>query len=81
MRLPLGATCHVDRYQEGDLPTAVSHYDRKRSERQPYAKQRDVETFGTSDSYGWSQDKIRQYAKPERADFGDFVRSKGFRLD
>jgi len=31
--------------------------------------------------YGWSEDKARQYSKPERADFGAFVRAKGFRLD
>ena len=31
--------------------------------------------------YGWSEDKARQYAEPLRADFGAFVRAKGFRLD
>ena len=31
--------------------------------------------------YGWSEDKVRQYATPERADWGAFVRAKGFRLD
>jgi len=32
-------------------------------------------------SYGWSEDKPRQYAEPLRADFGAFVRVKGFRLE
>ena len=32
-------------------------------------------------SYGWSEDKARQYSVPERADFGAFVRRKGFKLD
>ena len=31
--------------------------------------------------YGWSEDKARQYAEPLRADFGAFVRKKGFNLD
>jgi nitroreductase/FMN reductase [NAD(P)H] len=31
--------------------------------------------------YGWSEDKARQYAVPERADFGAYVRARGFRLD
>ena len=31
--------------------------------------------------YGWSEDKARQYSVPERADFGAFVRRKGFKLD
>ena len=29
---------------------------------------------------GWSEDKARQYSKSERADFGVFVRRKGFDL-
>ena len=32
-------------------------------------------------AYGWSEDKARQYSVPERADFGAFVRAKGFKLD
>ena len=27
--------------------------------------------------YGWSEDKARQYARPQRADFGAFVRAAG----
>ena len=30
--------------------------------------------------YGWSEDKARQYAVPQRADFGAFVRRQGFNL-
>ena len=29
----------------------------------------------------WSRDKVRQYYVPERADFGAFLRAKGFRLE
>jgi hypothetical protein len=37
--------------------------------------------FGTAEFYGWSEDKVRQCAGPERADWGAFVRGKEFRLD
>ena len=47
----------------------------------PYARQRAPERFGTHSEYSWSEDKARQYARPERADFGAFVRGKGFNLD
>ena len=30
--------------------------------------------------YGWSEDKARQYSVPERADFGTYIREKGFSL-
>lgn len=81
-RLPLGATVHRDRYSEGDdLRATVEGYDRWRAERLPYRTQREPERFGTVDNYGWSEEKARQYARPERADFGQFVRARGFRLD
>ena len=80
-RLPLGVTVHRDRYAEPGLRAAVSAYDAEREAAQPYASQRFPEQFGQSDSYGWSQDKVRQYSQPERADFGAFVRKKGFALD
>jgi nitroreductase/FMN reductase [NAD(P)H] len=80
-RLPLAQTFHTDRYDEGDAAAAIAAYDARRRAVQPYAKQRYVEAFGEAPDYGWSEDKARQYAKPERADFGGFVRQKGFRLD
>lgn len=80
LRLPLAATVHVDRFTETDRDT-VAGYDRRRAAVQPYKKQRYADEFGTSADYGWSEDKARQYARPERADFGAFVRRKGFRLD
>lgn len=80
-RLPLKATCHVDRYQEENLQNAVREYDNARRAAQPHQTQRFVDQFGTSHDYGWSEDKVRQYSKPERADFGQFIRRKGFCLD
>lgn len=80
-RLPLSVTCHVDRYSEEGLQDKISAYDRDRAAAQPYAQQRVTETFGVSKSYCWSEDKARQYSKPERTTFGAFVRAKGFCLD
>ena len=79
-RLPLAATVHVDQFEEGDLRQQVQDYDRRRAAVQPYARQRYADEFGSTQPYGWSEDKARQYAKPERADFGTFVRRKGFDL-
>ncbi len=81
MRLPLAATVHIDRYGADIQRPAIEVYDRARAATQPYETQRSPEDFGASDNYGWSEDKARQYAKPERTDFGAFVRAKGFKLD
>jgi nitroreductase/FMN reductase [NAD(P)H] len=79
-RLPLEVTVHVDRYDETDLQQKIEAYDRRRRELQPYRRQRQSERYGESEGYGWSEDKARQYAVPERADFGAFVRAKRFNL-
>jgi nitroreductase len=80
-RLPLEVTVHTDRYSEDGLREQIATYDQRREAAQPYRQQKNVEEFGRSATYGWSQDKARQYAKPERADFGAFVRRKGFNLE
>jgi FMN reductase [NAD(P)H] len=80
-RLPLSLTLREDRYVEGDLAGEIDAYDRRRAALRPYRGQRDVARFGTAAFYGWSEDKARQYAELLRADFGAFVRAKGFRLD
>ena len=80
-RLPLSLTLREERYVEGDLAGEIDAYDRRRAALRPYRSQRDVARFGTASFYGWSEDKARQYAEPLRADFGAFVRAKGFRLD
>ncbi|OGA53289.1 MAG: NADPH-dependent oxidoreductase [Betaproteobacteria bacterium RIFCSPLOWO2_12_FULL_62_58] len=79
-RLPLEATVHVDRYDETDMKEKIDAYDRRRHETQPYRKQRHAERYGKAAFYGWSEDKARQYAVPERTDFGEFIRQKGFSL-
>jgi hypothetical protein len=81
LRLPLATTVHKDRFEETGLRQAIDAYDERRDELQPYAQQRYPDEYGTTTPYTWSEDKARQYSKPERADFGAFIRSKGFRLD
>ena len=81
MRLPLDVTVHRNGYREGGVRESVEGYDRRREAAQPYREQRSVEVFGKVVDYGWSEDKARQYAVPERADFGAYIRARGFRLD
>lgn len=80
-RLGLDLTLHEDRYDEGDLAGRLAGSDRRREQRLPYRRQREPERWGAATEYGWSEDKTRQYARPQRADFGAFVRHIGFRLD
>ena len=80
-RLGLDVSIHHDRYDESGLKEKVAAYDRRREAVQPYKTQRHTDKFGESADYGWSEDKARQYSVPERADFGAFVRKKGFKLD
>lgn len=80
-RLPLATTVHSDTFGDARIEEQISAYDRRRAAAQPYAAQRFAADFGTCSDYGWSEDKARQYAKPERAGFGAFIRAKGFSLE
>ena len=80
-RLGLDVSIHHGRYDETGLRDKIAAYDRRREAVQPYKSQRYADRFGISPAYGWSEDKARQYSVPERADFGAFVRRKGFKLD
>src|SRR3954469_965048 len=79
-RLGLSSTIHEGRYDEGDLAARIDAYDKRRAAIHPY-KPRDPARWGDVAFYGWSEDKARQYGVPQRADFGTFVRKKGFKLD
>jgi len=79
-RLPLEVTVHVDRYDETGIRERIDAYDRRRHALLPYRKQRYADRYANVDFYGWSEDKARQYSVPERADFGAFIREKGFSL-
>ncbi|UCF76029.1 MAG: nitroreductase family protein [Betaproteobacteria bacterium] len=79
-RLSLNVTVHEDRYSESELREKIEAYDRRRHAVLPYRRQRNIERFGEAPFYGWSEDKARQYAVPERTDFGAFIRRQGFSL-
>lgn len=79
-RLPLAATVHRDTYKDTTQAT-VTAYDQRRNGIFPYRSQRNVARFGTSTDYGWSEEKARHYAEPERTDWGAFVKAKGFKLE
>jgi nitroreductase len=78
-RLSLASTLHEGRYDEGDLAARIDAYDRRRAAIHSY-KPRDPARWSEAKFYGWSEDKARQYGVPQRADFGAFVRKKGFGL-
>jgi nitroreductase/FMN reductase [NAD(P)H] len=79
-RLPLEVTVHVDRYDETGIRGKIEAYDRRRHALLPFRRQRYANRYPDSAFYGWSEDKARQYSVPERADFGTYVRAKGFSL-
>ena len=82
-RLPLDAFVHAERYDDSDFERWIESYDARRHTVLPLNpdRQRDPDRFGRADFYGWSEDKARQVAAGERADFGAFVRAQRFRLD
>ena len=72
-RLPLDQTLHHDRHDVSDLAAALDTYDRRRGAAEGYDPD-------GPDFIGWSRAKARMYAEVQRADFGAFIESKGFRL-
>jgi nitroreductase/FMN reductase [NAD(P)H] len=80
-RLSIDTRVHVDRYDESQLTAQLDEYDQRRAKTAPFGRQRKPERWGELPFYGWSEDKARQYAEPQRTDFGAFVRSRGFKLD
>ena len=80
LRLPLSLTVHRDRFDETAIRERIDAYDHRRAAVQPFRRQRYEADYARVDFYGWSEDKARQYGRPERADFGAFVRAKGFDL-
>ena len=82
MRLPLEVTVHVDKYNDENLIADVESYDirREKLEPTPDLKQRMTAEYGICENYGWSEDRSRQYAQPQRHDFGSYIRNQGFDL-
>ncbi len=80
-RLDLGITVHEDRYDRDAFARLGPDYDARRNTVSPPTRQREPERFGTAETYGWREDKRRQYSTPMRADFGAYMRSIGFSFD
>ena len=80
-RLPLSTFVHTDRHDSAGLDADIAEYDARRNLTRPYTARRRDDLFGAGQSYGWSEDKARQYGQPERSGWGAFVRGIGFRLD
>lgn len=80
-RMDLEATVHQDRYDADAFARVAPRYDARRAVEAPFARQRDPERFGEAELYGWTEEKRRQYADPQRADWGAFLRARGFRMD
>lgn len=80
-RLGLGATLHADRFDAGRIDADIEEYDARRIRERPYPRQRDPQRFGEAPAYGWSEEKFRQYSDVHRAEFGEFIRRRGFKLD
>jgi FMN reductase [NAD(P)H] len=83
LRLPRTVTMHRDVYDDQGLSETVSDYDRRRDAIHsiPKEQHRSPAEFGPVDLYGWSEDKARQAAKPEGAEFPVYLRKHGFTLD
>ena len=79
-RLPLEVTVHTDRFDESAVREKIEAYDRRRHQLLPFRRQRYAERYPDAAFYGWTEERARQYSVPERADFGSFIRSKGFSL-
>ena len=77
LRLPLTHTVHRDRFDEKGL--ARGGRDLRRSGGtawRPIARSATSSGTAKADFYGWSEDKARQYAVPQRTDWGAFVEAQ-----
>lgn len=74
-RLPLSACFHVDRIGDPDDDAAVDDFDRRY-----VAARTAVLPPAAPAPRAWSDERVDQYAEPQRADWGAFVRSRGFDL-
>ncbi len=72
-RLPLAATLHVDRFDDTAQDVAVDAFDARY-----VAARARVLPPGSPPPRTWSEERVRQYATPQRGDWGAFVRARGF---
>ena len=83
MRLPVTVVVHRDRYDDRNLEAEIDAYDARRHDRHAITpeRQRHADLYGVLDFCGWSENVARQLSLPERAEFKDFLASKGINLD
>ena len=79
-RLSLNTTVHTNRFTDADVRAQIDDYDQRRHALFPLRKQRYGSLYPDVDFNGWSEDKARHYSMPERADFGEYIRSQNFSL-
>ena len=75
-RLSLSASFHIDRFDDGTSDEQLADFD----VRYVAARRSITKDAGRQDPTTWSDEKTKQYASAQRADWGAFVRSKKFDL-
>jgi nitroreductase/FMN reductase [NAD(P)H] len=73
-RLALDATLHTDRYTAGEPDAWIDDFDARYTALQ--AQRRGPAATGAPAT--WSQERVAMYARSQRADWGAFVRARGF---
>jgi nitroreductase len=75
LRLHPAVNVHVDRYDDSNLQPEIDAYDQRRDARfsLPAEKQRDTDTHGVANFYGWSEDKARQVSSTERDQLASYL--------
>ncbi|MEI6546503.1 MAG: nitroreductase family protein [Burkholderiales bacterium] len=74
-RLPLAATLHQDRFDEGHTDALIDAFDSRYVEVQSSRR-----PAGSTPAQTWSDERTKQYAASQRADWGRFVRKQKFDL-
>lgn len=72
-RLSLRANWHIDRFDDNATDAQIDEFDQRYVE-----SRRRVMPNAAKPPMTWSQEKCRQYATPQRADWGQFLRDRGF---
>ncbi len=80
VRLPARVMVHKNRYDASILAGEIANYDQRRSLRNRFNRQRQVDKYGHASKYSWSIDKARQTSNADRLSFSKHVRKHGFEL-
>ena len=74
-RLPLEATLHQDRFDEGHTDALIDSFDSRYVEVQSSRR-----AAGSTPAQTWSEGRTKQYASSQRDNWGRFVRRQKFDL-